>query len=220
MILKRGTTTEQIYIKIKQDIVNGAFHSNERLVTEKIAAQYKVSRTPVREALKKLEKDGLIESRSNAGAVIKDIDIDEVSDIYEIRKALEIIAVKKAISRGISPEAMKRLKLCCEARKAATSLETLENCDRDFHMIICRESGSKALIEVMENYMILVSSFSVGPRVMQKRNLSRDFISNAEHEQILNAIENKDQEKASALLSEHIDSAIRALRESKQENEK
>ena len=220
MILKRGTTTEQIYLMIKQDIVGGVLRANERLVTEKLATQYSVSRTPVREALKKLEKDGLAEMKSNAGAVVKDIDIDEVSDIYEIRKALEVIALKKAFIRGISLETMEYLKICCKKRKEGASLEIQRENDREFHSAIYRACGSKILYDMMENYMVLLSSFSVTSRIMKERDMERDMLSNIEHERILAAIEKKNQEEAVELLSAHIDSAIQALRRSRKEQAK
>ena len=218
--MKRGTTTDQIYLKMKDDIVSGVLRANEKLVTEKLASRYEVSRTPIKEALKKLEQDGLIECRPNAGAVVKDIDIDEVSDIYEIRKSLEIMALKKALGRGISPETMEYLRICCEKRKEASSLEIQKENDREFHSTICRASGSKVLYDMMENYMLLLSSFSVSSRIMKERDAERDLLSNIEHEKIVEAIEKNNPEKAVELLSAHIDSAIQALRRSKQEKAK
>jgi DNA-binding GntR family transcriptional regulator len=213
MRLKRGNTTEEIYQKIKQDIMTGTLQPSDRLATEKLAAQYKVSRTPVREALKKLEKDGLIETKSNAGAMIKQVDIEEISDIYEIRKALEVIAIKKVIKKGIAKKLLKELEECCAKRKSSDKLEDLEDCDRNFHMNICRASGSKLILNVMENYMVLLSSFNAGMRIMQKRDLSRDSLSNEEHENILEAIKNEDSQKAVLMLEKHIDSALNVLQE-------
>lgn len=210
---KWGSTTEQVYRQIKNNIVEGVFSPGERLATAKLATQCNVSRTPVREALKKLECDGLVRSSSNVGAMIRKVDIGEVCDIYEIRAGLEGIAIRKLIKNGVSKSLINRLRAFCKKRKDARNFEQLEKNDIDFHMEICRASKSTVIIDVIENHMILLVAFGLAPRIVKKHSLKHDTKSNIEHEQIVDAIEQKDTKLAVSLIQRHIASARKILLE-------
>ena len=114
MAITRGTTTETIYNQIRKNILEGTLLPREKLVTEKLASAYGVSRTPVREALRKLEQDGLVVSEANLGAVIRKLELEEILDIYEIREAIESIAVKKVASLTCEKKLITKLNSLCD----------------------------------------------------------------------------------------------------------
>lgn len=203
MTKKNISSTEDIYQQIREGIIDGLWLPGERLVTAKLADRFNVSRTPVREALKKLEKDGLVSIELNVGAVIRKVDIEEIKDIYELRAAVEAIAIRKVIENGPGPELIKRLRQLCRMRENANSFEEFEYSDREFHFQICRASKSKVLQEVVENYMVISSSFSATPRIVKSRRFDHGKKMN-EHYKIVDAIEAGDTAKAMRLMEKHI----------------
>jgi DNA-binding GntR family transcriptional regulator len=207
---KKSSSTEIIYRKIRKGIIDGQWLPGERLVTAKLASQFKVSRTPIREALKKLENDALVDIELNVGAVIRKVDIQEVKDIYELRVALESLAVKKVIENGPSPQLIQQLRALSKLRKNAKNFEEFESSDHAFHLLICRASQSKVLQEIIENYMVIAASFTMTPRILKSRKFSHGKLM-LEHDEIIDAIEAEDTAKAMRLMKKHITSACKKL---------
>ena len=102
------TKSEIIYQEIKDDIINGKFKPNERMVISEVAREFGASEIPVREAMRQLESDGLIKSRPYAGAVVSNFDLPDIQKIYQIRAVLEGLAIRQAIDR-INPNGLKKL---------------------------------------------------------------------------------------------------------------
>jgi DNA-binding GntR family transcriptional regulator len=84
------------YEEIRQAIVEGRYHAGQRLVEKNLAEEFQVSRTPVREALRALESEGLILSLPNKGAVVRSLSTQDVYDIYDLRVRLESLAAERA----------------------------------------------------------------------------------------------------------------------------
>ena len=102
--LEDGKTSNQplstnLYSELQEDILTGKLKTGEKLTEQKICDEYKVSRTPVREALRQLEMDGLIENIPNRGAFVLGLSDQDIEDMYVLRKAYEIQAVRWAIER-------------------------------------------------------------------------------------------------------------------------
>lgn len=101
--------TTIIFEKVREDILNDVYSDGEKIVEAKLADELGVSRTPVREALKQLELDGLVESIPNRGVIVKGITEQDIADIYTIRIAIEGIAANWSVRR-ISEEEVASLK--------------------------------------------------------------------------------------------------------------
>ncbi len=101
--------TSIIFEKIREDILNGMYNPGEKIVEAKLADELGVSRTPVREALKQLELDGLVENIPNRGVIVKGVTAQDIKDIYTIREAIEGIAAKWSVER-MSQEELDSLK--------------------------------------------------------------------------------------------------------------
>ena len=207
---KNTSSTEYIYHQIRQGIIDGRWTSGERLVTAKLASLFNVSRTPIREALKKLENDALVKIELNVGAVIRKIDIEEVKDVYELRAAIESVAVKRVIENGVNPKLIEKLRILCKKRKNAKNFDEFETSDREFHSAICEASKSNILQEVLENYMIISWSFNTTPRILKSRKFNHGK-KMTEHDKIVDAIEAGDTSKSMRLMKNHILSASKAL---------
>ena len=100
MVPKSPSTDNSIFRRIRADIVTGRYQAGVRLVEDKIAKELKVSRTPVREALRLLESDGLVVVYKNRGAVVKKMLLPEINDVYNLRGQLEGYAAELAAMRA------------------------------------------------------------------------------------------------------------------------
>jgi len=146
------TIREQVYKRISDLIISGRIAPLERIVENKLAKQLGVSRTPVREALHILEMEGFLDAIPRIGYQVKEIQWDEVDEIYEIRKVNETLAARWALER-ITPEELKSLEDNLDAAEADIKTghpERLIGWDVDFHDLLIRASGSQRLIEICQ----------------------------------------------------------------------
>jgi DNA-binding GntR family transcriptional regulator len=143
---------DRIYDYIKQEILNDKIPEDAILVETRLAEQMGVSRTPIREALHFLEKEGLLELLPRTGYRLRRIDWDEFEKIVQIRKVVEALAAGWAITR-IKPEELEALKdnvLQSEATIQQGDLSVFPELDAQFHEILARASGSKRLIDLIQ----------------------------------------------------------------------
>ena len=180
---------------LSNDIESGAITPGQILLVEELAGQFKVSRTPVREALLSLADEGFVSARPRVGFVVKAIDIDELLDNYNLRILLETEAVKLAVPRITEDEihSLSKLLVIDRERNAAKR-------NREFHSGLARASGSKLLAETVESLLRRGYRGSMLDTYIQ---YPRDAGLKA-HADILKAVELRDAELASALMSAHI----------------
>jgi DNA-binding GntR family transcriptional regulator len=143
---------DRVYDYIKQEILNSEIPEDAILVETRLAEQMGVSRTPVREALHFLEKEGLLELLPRAGYRMRRIDWDEFEDIVQIRKVAESLAASWAVTRIKSAEleALKENLHKSEAAIRQGDLSVFPELDAQFHEILVRASGSKRLIDLIQ----------------------------------------------------------------------
>jgi GntR family transcriptional regulator, rspAB operon transcriptional repressor len=143
---------DRIYDYIKQEILSDKIPEDAILVETRLAEQMGVSRTPIREALHFLEKEGLLELLPRAGYRLRRIDWDEFEEIVQIRKVVEALAAGWAITR-IKPEELEALKENVQQSGATIQqgdLSVFPELDAQFHEILARASGSKRLIDLIQ----------------------------------------------------------------------
>ena len=213
MIAKtRGNTAEFVHQRLLDDLQQGSFLPGDKLTTESLARRYDVSRTPVREALIRLEREGVVDATANSGYEIRTPTLDELCDMYEIREALEGLAVAKLAENGASPELIAELRSRCDRRRHAANLDVTDTGDRQFHALICDSCGSETLQALVHNYLVLSTVFNVTRYLLKDRpNFNRHDI-DLEHEQIVDAIEAGNPKLARKLLAEHIAYARKLMR--------
>ena len=154
----RGNTVETICGRIIQELKGGKWRSGDRLVAHTLANNYHVSRTPVREALIRLEKEGYVTGTANAGFEPRTPSLEELCELYELRELLEGFAVEKLTENGISPELLEELRRLARQRcvlQAKADYDAAGEADQAFHQLICDSCHSSLIQKVLRNYLEL-----------------------------------------------------------------
>ena len=142
-----------VFQTLRNAILKGELKPGERLMEIQLAQKLGVSRTPVREALRKLELEGLVIMIPRRGAIVADITVQDLNDVLEVRSALEELAVKKACD-GATDEQLKALKQAANDFKRCADGDDLLGCveaDMQFHEIIYAATNNKRLQQMLLN---------------------------------------------------------------------
>ena len=195
----------RVFQKIREDILNGKYKENDELRENTIGRELGVSRTPVREALRQLELEGLVTIIPNRGAYVTGISHKDIWDIYMIRSMLEGLCARWA-SENISEAQLDELEeaiLLSEfqmKKESGFNAEQVAALDGRFHAILYEASGSRILSHVLTDFHNYVQAAIKSSVVSEDR--ARKSI--REHRQILRAIRDRDAEMAEQLANEHI----------------
>ncbi len=195
------------YEQIKEAIIYAKFKPGDSLSENMLARVLGMSRTPVREALKELAREDLVEILPGRGVFVKDISLKELKDIYEMRAVLECLAVKTAIANISDDEiaGMKKSWVSILERQGKVAWEQISNLDNMFHRMIIDKSDNVSLREIMGlvNQKILRYQFLSA----QARGAVEDTV--RQHLDIIELIEARDAEKLVPLLALHIEESAR-----------
>ncbi len=200
-----------VYDQLRRKIFEKALVSGQRLPEVAIAKELQVSRTPVREALRRLENEGLVQIIPGWGACLASPTRQEIIDTYEVRGNLEIMAIRKA-ARQITPLQICRLQEQIDAEHETFTKRNLESyltVNDNFHIIIAESSGNNTLVGYIKNIlsrtfvqMIFFESFF-------------DFDTNPsleEHIIILEALKKHDEDECARLIKEHLRLSMEGLK--------
>ncbi len=145
--------SEDIVDSIKTAIIKGKFKPGERISEGELAESMGISRTPLREAFRKLENEGFITIIPRKGAIVTDIDPEEASDLYIIKGNLEGLAARLATPNITEKDIKKLEKINDELRELIDSndLEAFYRLHRKFHMLFVKSSGNNRLIQMISN---------------------------------------------------------------------
>lgn len=207
----RHSAAELVYGQLRRKIFEKSLTSGQRLPEIALAKEMNVSRTPVREALRRLESEGLVQIVPGWGACLASPTRQEIIDTYEIRETLELMAVRKA-AHHITPLQICMLQEQIDAEREIFTKKDLEaylNVNDNFHIIIAESSGNHALAGYVRNVlsrtfvqMIFFESFF-------------DFDTNPsleEHVAILDALKAHDEELCAELIHEHLRLSMEGLK--------
>ncbi len=196
-----------LFETLRNDILTQKIENGAKLTEQNVCNMYGVSRTPVREAFQKLELDGLIDIVPNKGAYVRGLSLQDIKDMYELRKAYEVICVQFAIDR-ITDEEMEKLRESYDLmeffRIREDSGKFLDMNTR-FHQIIYNSTGNRMLQHVLTSYQVYTKN----------TKLNHSYISQyydevlEEHKAIYEAIANKDKEAAKLAAAVHMDNSRR-----------
>jgi DNA-binding GntR family transcriptional regulator len=199
--LEHPNLTDRVYRVLKDRILSQQIEVGTRLRDEELAAQLGVSRTPVREALMYLSQEGLVEVYPRSGTRVRTFTEEDIEEIFEVRAALETLAVRKAAGR-LGAEQVHRLRTLWEAAERALAKGDAApalSLDREMHRVILEQSGNRRLKEIMSRINDYVALFrNLGARTPDHRGYT------AEIPEILRALEQRDVEAAAAALALHI----------------
>ena len=201
----------RVFNKLREDILSGVYHENEELKENTIGLELGVSRTPVREALRQLELEGLVTMIPNKGAYVTGITSKDIHDIYIIRSYLEGLCAKWACEHITEAqiEALDEILYLSDFHARRSHHDQLVELDNKFHELIYKASGSKILDHVLSDFHHYVERI----RKITLSKPSRASKSSLEHAAILDAIKKRDGDLAEVLAHEHIMNTIKNISE-------
>jgi len=192
----------RVFHKMREDILNGHYKEHEELKEVAISEEMGVSRTPVREALRQLELEGLVQIIPNKGAYVTGITQKDVEDIYMIRSLLEGLCARWACEH-ITKEQMEEMEenvYLAKFHAQKGHLEQLAELDNRFHDIMYEACHSKMLEHLLKDF----HQYVLRVRKKTLNNANRGLASNEEHEAIMEAIKEKNGDKAEQLANNHM----------------
>lgn len=201
----------RVFNRLREDILAGKYHENEELKENTLGLELGVSRTPVREALRQLELEGLVTMIPNKGAYVTGITSKDIHDIYMIRSYLEGLCAKWACENITEAqiEALDEVLYLSDFHARRSHYEQLVELDNKFHDLVYKASGSKILNHVLSDFHHYVERI----RKITLAAPTRASQSSKEHADILDAIRKRDGELAEALAHEHIMNTIKNISE-------
>lgn len=200
--------SEHVYEQLKARILSTDLAPGEPLVEERLAAQWGVSRTPLRAALARLERDGLVQTIPHRGTIVTPLRPTDVEHVYQVRAALEIFGVEMATP--LIPDAaiceMESLFERIEAELAQGVYDTYIPSDAWFHAFILRYVPNPLLVESLERIYDQVNRIRNNSNAHPGENMRLSF---QEHKTILAAIKRRDPAAAAAAMRVHLSNVIR-----------
>lgn len=199
------TSARVVYANLKDAIAKGALHPGQRLVEARIAGRLGVSRAPLREAIRLLESEGLLQKVPRKGVIVSILHEKDAAEIYGLRVALESWAAREACHRATEAdfEALRELIAEMERSSSASDVDHLAGEDVTFHRKICEIAG---------NQRLLISWTGI---VSQMRLLSRHVLGTLyadlhqvphRHERLMEALAKREPDLAEVLIRQHIES--------------
>lgn len=198
-----------VFNTLRQAILKGELKPGERLMEIALAERLGVSRTPIREAMRKLELEGLVVMIPRRGAQVANITEKDLNDVLEVRIALENMAIEKACKR-MNEEQMGKLWIAArefEHMIAEGDLVKLAEADEDFHEIIYQAADNVRLNQVLNNMREQIYRYRVE---YLKEGETRDVLVK-EHEELYHAIRERDVQKAQEISFHHLENQRQAI---------
>ena len=194
--------TSLIFEKIREDILNGRYVNGDKLVEIKLADELGVSRTPVREALKQLELDGLVDNIPNRGVVVKGISKEDIDDILTIRLCIEGLVGQWAAERILDSE-IKQLEEIFDLMEFYSmkgDVDKMFELNTKFHETLYQSTKSRYLEGVLNDFQLFIKT----ARNNSLKSEGRMKIALEEHRAVIHALKNHDIDGTRNALVNHI----------------
>lgn len=208
--VERQTLSEQIYQSLKRAIIERDLAPGERLKEFEIAESLGASRTPVREALSKLEQQGFVRPHRSGGLTVVELSKEDVVEVFGLMKVLETYAAQLAAER-ISPRRLEQLeKLCDRAERVVEGDgEVLGELNRRFHELLVETAGHRRLQDLIANLRYTIQPY----RIVSLTQLEFRRSSITDHRAIVEALRARDGQRLANLIVAHFDVAQRVTLE-------
>ncbi len=203
--ISNAPISTSLLAKMQKDILTGKLKPGQKLTEQDLCREYEVSRTPIREALRQLEADGLVENILNRGSFVIGMSEQDYEDMFEMRKAYEIQAVEWAIER-ITDEEMDRLEETFEFMEFYTMRNDVDKMlviNTGFHQVIYEASHNRMLQKLLSSYQNFLKY--KGAEAVRDENYLNTVL--AEHREIFRAIKEKDVKAGKLAMEVHINRA-------------
>ena len=204
---------DSAYERLRSEIREGTLKPGTRLTETELAERLAISRTPVREAIRRLEAEGLVDHQPRTGAVVRSLDYPEIMELYEMRTVLEGTAARLA-ARAASPMELEELRsINADMGRVTTSAAEMARLNRQFHLRLLDAARNRFLVKSMtsiENTMLILGPTSMGTEDRAEQAVT-------EHDAVLAAMDARDGEAAEAAMRAHMERAqlarLRMLRQ-------
>ena len=198
-----------VFNTLRRAILRGELKPGERLMEIQLANKLGVSRTPIREAIRKLELEGLVLMIPRKGAEVAEITEKNLRDVLEVRCALEELAVQLACDR-INQEEIHELHAAAarfEQMFDSDDITSIAQADEAFHDVIFQATDNERLIQLLNNFREQMYRYRV--EHLKKKEVHATLI--AEHQEIIRNIEQRNKKEAAEVVCRHIDNQVAAV---------
>lgn len=205
----KQSISEETYAEIKRALIQGDFEPGQRLSEPELALRFSTSRSPIREALVRLEHEGFVERTSNGRIRVVALSVDDLEQLYVLRANIEGLAARLAAPRlrTIDLERMAQyiddMERCVKKRDAAGAIAA----GQEFHDVIMRECGNRPLVEVLEGLRARISRFRAVVASFREYDPERV----TEHRRILKALYQRKPEVAQLEMMNHVGRSAEVL---------
>lgn len=206
IIEKNKSMREKVYDTLKQMIIDGVIKPGERIIETEYSNKFQISRTPIREAIRMLELEGLVESQTTGGVIVKTLTREEISEIYKIRIALESLIIEEIIKK-INNQDIKKLEKVLKNTKKAFEVKDIEkvfSLFTEFNQILYDIASLPKVTGMINNINLYLKRF----RKLSIDNPSRKEEAFEDHVQILEAIKNKELSIAISINRMHLEKSM------------
>jgi DNA-binding GntR family transcriptional regulator len=202
------------YAHLQRKLINGELRSGSVVSEQSLATEIGISRTPVREAIRTLEQEGILEQVPRYGTVVRKLERRDLIELFELREAVEPFAVHQAALRATAEDVRMLRDLGLQLNALLLELQTADSqalndeqmrrllrADLGFHLTLLRMSGNGRMVKIVSDSRLLTGIFN-SPRHTHTASVLATTLS--QHESILDAVERGDSSLASTLMLEHI----------------
>ena len=189
------TAEEEAYNFLLEGICGGRYRKGDRLIAEDIASEIGMSRMPVREAFRRLDAQGLVTLRPNRGAVVSGLDVEQMHEVFEMRSALEGLAIRIAVPKISERQLTALERLLDEMDDYREESAAWVSRHRKFHEYLCSLSDRPRLLKQISALYSLIEA----PMRLWLQHIEKPLSARQEHQMILDAIRAGDASKAEAV---------------------
>ncbi|MFW5981241.1 MAG: GntR family transcriptional regulator [bacterium] len=205
--LRNSKMKTKVYNVIMKEILSGQFQPGDKILIKNLSGKYNVSTTPIREALTKLENEGVLSKEPYKSYEIREYSYEEIKKIYEARMIIEIQVVKLATKKLDKAMDKKFRNILARSNKVIQNekYEEFNECNSEFHFCIFETADNDYLLEMMENInkQIMILNYQAFPEYNPQK-IERLKEALKEHQDIYDYIKNKNGEEASNLMKKHL----------------
>ncbi len=209
IIEKNKSIREKVYDTLKQFIIDGVINPGERIIETEYSKKFQISRTPIREAIRMLELEGLVETKSTGGVVVKVFTINDVLEIYKIRIALETIILEEVIKNVTTKDLEELDKILEITKKELEDFKSVKIFELFtlFNETLYRIADLPKVSDLIHKVNLYLKRF----RKLSITDISRKISAYEDHVAILDAIKEKDINKAIIVNRGHLEASMKFI---------
>lgn len=206
-LIQYTTVSDSVYLWTKNAIIQGEFKPGEHITQESLTKKLGVSRTPVRDAMKRLEAEGLLITKPHCGAVIFQLSRENLNEIYDIRILMEQYCAAQTCIKASDEEIHSIEAISLRMPKFSKSSKEFMQLDRQFHSLICTISGCTNTVEILEGLWNKCDSFKSIYYSLEGR--ANDTL--MEHARIVQGLRNRDVAATKEAIRAHLEDVVASV---------